>query len=613
PRSRAPPRAAQLEQAVVRLSLFANPSRDRGDCRSAASDRSRRGGDQSPRFQASARASSRRCRPHRGRARGDRAPGVPTRKRRRRAAGGGLSVRVARPRGLRDRKLEPDLQERTSNRRVVLSLDEGTTGATSVAVAMDGNVVGKGYREITQHFPQPGWVEHDADEIWGAVQDSARQALAAAGAAPSDVAAIGITNQRETLVVWDRRALKALTHAIVWQDRRTAADCVRLRDAGHEDRVRAVTGLVIDPYFTATKLARVNRHVPDAKDAAVGTVDSWLVARLSAGRDHVTDASNASRTLLFDLGRGEWSQETADLFGVSLANLPEVRDSSGPISTSVREAFGGVGAPITGIAGDQQAALFGQACTTIGMAKNTYGTGSFVLAQTGADRVASKSGMLTTVAWRRSGRLSYALEGAIFVTGAALQWLRDGLGIIGSAAEAGPIASSVEDSGGVFMVPAFVGLGAPHWDAYARGTIVGLTRGSGRAQLVRAAVESMAYQTRDVVEAMEKDTGRPLRELRVDGGAAVMDVLCQFQADLLGIPVKRPRQTETTALGAAFLARLCARLWSEGDLAGLWKLDREFEPRMSRDQADAMQAQWRRAVERSRLWELPGKGLPDNQ
>ncbi len=489
-----------------------------------------------------------------------------------------------------------------ADRRVVLSLDEGTTGATSVAVGMDGIVRGKGYAEITQHFPQPGWVEHDAEEIWSAVQQSARQALEAAGAGPRDVIAIGITNQRETLVVWDRRTLKPLAHAIVWQDRRTAAECVRLRDAGHGDRVREVTGLVIDPYFTATKLAWVVKHVPGSKDAAMGTVDSWLVARLSAGRDHVTDASNASRTLLFDIGRGIWSEEMADLFGAPLTNLPEVRDSSGAISKSDPDAFLGISAPITGIAGDQQAALFGQACTAVGMAKNTYGTGSFVLVQTGPERVASKSGMLTTVAWRRAGSLNYALEGAIFITGAALQWLRDGLGIIANASEAGPLASSVPDAGGVFMVPAFAGLGAPYWDPYARGTIVGLTRGSGRAHVVRAAVEAMAYQTRDVVEATQSDTGRPLTELRVDGGASVMDVLCQFQADLIGIPVSRPRQTETTALGAAFLAGLGAGAWTDADLTGLWKLDRNFEPAMSRDQADALQAQWRRAVERSRNW-----------
>ncbi len=489
-----------------------------------------------------------------------------------------------------------------ADRRVVLSLDEGTTGATSVVVGMDGLVRGKGYAEITQYFPRPGWVEHDAEEIWAAVQQSARQALDAADAKPRDVVAIGITNQRETLVVWDRRTLKPLARAIVWQDRRTAAECVRLREAGHEERVSAVTGLVIDPYFTATKLAWVLSHVPGAKDAALGTVDSWLIARLSAGRDHMTDASNASRTLLFDIGRGVWSEEMADLFGVSLANLPDVCDSSGAISRSDPGAFGGIEAPITGIAGDQQAALFGQACTAVGMAKNTYGTGSFVLVQTGSNRVPSKSGMLTTVAWRRAGGLSYALEGAIFVTGAALQWLRDGLGIIAGASEAGPIASSVSDAGGVFMVPAFVGLGAPYWDPFARGTIVGLTRGSGRAHLVRAAVEAMAYQTRDVVDAMQGDTGRVLDELRVDGGASVMDVLCQFQADLLGIPVRRPRQTETTALGAAFLAGLGAGVWTDADLADLWKLDRDFEPAISRDQADTLQAQWRRAVERSRAW-----------
>ena len=489
-------------------------------------------------------------------------------------------------------------------RGVVLSLDEGTTGATAVVVGLDGEVRAKGYREIAQHYPQPGWVEHDPLEIWSAVQLSAREALHNAGVSANDVRAVGITNQRETLVLWDRRTLEPISPAIVWQDRRTASVCDQLRVAGHEQRVRAVTGLVLDPYFTATKLAWAIEHVQGAADAAVGTVDSWLVARLSAGRDHVTDASNASRTLLFDIGRGEWSQEMADLFGVSLSNLPRVVDSSGEISRTHPEVFGGISAPITGIAGDQQAALFGQACTTPGMAKNTYGTGSFVLMQTGGGRVDSTSGMLSSVAWRRDGRLSYALEGAIFITGAALQWLRDGLGIIGSASEAGPLASSIADSGGVFMVPAFVGLGAPHWDPYARGTIVGLTRGTGRAELVRAAVEAMAYQTRDVVEAMENDLGSRMPELRVDGGAAVMDVLCQFQADLLGIQVRRPRNTETTALGAAFLAGLGVGAWTDADLKDLWKLDREFQPKMSRDEADSLQKRWRDAVDRSRGWEL---------
>ncbi|HYL09036.1 MAG TPA: glycerol kinase, partial [Candidatus Udaeobacter sp.] len=456
--------------------------------------------------------------------------------------------------------------------------------------------------------PRPGWVEHDPNEIWSAVQDSAQEALHAAGAEPRDVRTIGITNQRETLVLWDASTLEPVAPAIVWQDRRTAEACARLREAGHEDQVRRATGLVLDPYFTATKLAWAQQNIDGARNARVGTIDSWLVAKISAGRDHVTDASNASRTLLFDIERGAWSADLAALFGVSLDNLPEVVDSSGRISVSVPEAFGGIAAPVTGIAGDQQAALFGQACTTDGMAKNTYGTGSFVLMNTAERRVSSRSGMLTTVAWRRDGRLTYALEGAIFVTGAALQWLRDGLGIISNASEAGPVAASVPDAGGVHLVPAFVGLGAPYWDPYARGTIVGLTRGTTKAHVVRAAVESMAYQTRDVVDAMERDTGERLTELRVDGGASVMDLLCQLQADLCGITVRRPRHTETTALGAAFLAGLGAGVWSDGDLATLWKIDREFEPRMSRDEADTLQTRWRAAVDRSRGW-----ATPDNQ
>lgn len=465
-------------------------------------------------------------------------------------------------------------------------------------------MVGKGYREITQHFPRPGWVEHDPNEIWAAVEESARHALNAAGASTKDVRAIGITNQRETLVLWDRKTLDPIAPAIVWQDRRTAGECKRLQEAGHQARVHEVTGLYLDPYFTATKLAWALEHIDGAKDAAAGTVDSWLIAKLSEGREHCTDASNASRTLLFDIHRGAWSEEMAEVFGVSLGTLPRVVDSSGAVSMS----SGALAAPISGIAGDQQAALFGQACTTPGMAKNTYGTGSFVLMQTGGRPVASSTGMLTTVAWRRGGTLSYALEGAIFITGATLQWLRDGLRLIESASEAGPIAASVPDAGGAFLVPAFAGLGAPHWDPYARGTIVGLTRGTSRAHLVRAAVEAMAYQTRDVVEAMERDTGEKLTELRVDGGASVMDVLCQFQADLLGIPVRRPKQTETTALGAAFLAGLGAAVWSDGDLESLWQLDREFEPQMSRDQAGTLQSRWHDAVKRSLGWTLP-----DNQ
>ena len=485
---------------------------------------------------------------------------------------------------------------------IILALDQGTTGSTAVALSLDGVVAGKGHREITQHYPQPGWVEHDPEEIWTSVQQAAAEALRAAGRAPAEVSAIGITNQRETLVLWDRQTLRPLARAIVWQDRRTAADCERLREAGHEDRVRELTGLVLDPYFTGTKLAWALAKVEGAARAAAGTVDSWLVARLSGG-DHLTDASNASRTLLCDIGTGRWSEEMAGLLGVPLDILPEIRPSSGELSRTQPDLFLGIEAPIAGIAGDQQAALFGQACLTVGSAKNTYGTGSFLLEQTGERRVASQSGMLTTIAWLRDGRLSYALEGAIFVTGAALQWLRDGLGVIKSAAEAGPLAESVSSTGGVYLVPAFVGLGAPHWDPYARGALVGLTRGTGRAEVVRAAVEAMAFQSADVAEAMAADSGHPLRELRVDGGAAVMDFLCQFQADLLGIPVRRPRMTETTALGAAFLAGLGSGAWSgDAEIGRLWQLDREFEPHMSRDQAASLQAEWRRAVERARGW-----------
>jgi glycerol kinase len=486
---------------------------------------------------------------------------------------------------------------------IVLAIDQGTTGTTVVAVGDNGEPRGKGYREITQHYPEPGWVEHDPEEIWQSVLGATTDALKAAGAAAPNVRAVGITNQRETLVLWNRLDGRPLHRAIVWQDRRTAAECDRLREAGEGERARRVTGLVIDPYFTATKLRWAIDNVEGARQAAAGTVDSWLVFRLTAGRVHATDASNASRTLLLDINSGSWSEEMASLFGVPLDVLPEVVPSSGEIGRTDPDRFGGIDAPIAGIAGDQQAALFGQACLEPGMAKNTYGTGSFVLLQTGPQRVESGTGMLTTVAWLREGALNYALEGAIFVTGAALQWLRDELGLIQSAAEAGPLAGSVPDTGGVFLVPAFAGLGAPHWDPYARGTIVGLTRGSSRAHLVRAAVEAMAYQTADVVEAMAVDSGAPFKELRVDGGASVMDLLCQLQADLLGIPVRRPRHTETTALGAAFLAGRGAGIWgTDSELAHLWQLDREFAPAISRDEATARLASWRRAVDRSREW-----------
>ena len=483
---------------------------------------------------------------------------------------------------------------------LILAIDQGTTGTTVLAVGEDGGVRGRGYAEITQHYPQPGWVEHDATQIWESVLASTRDALIAAGADAAAVRAVGLTNQRETLVLWDRVSLQPLHHAVVWQDRRTAEECDRLRQTGNEERVRHLTGLVIDPYFTATKLRWCLDNVAGAAGAAAGTVDSWLIANLTGGA-HLTDASNASRTQLLDIGPGTWSAELGELFGVPLGMLPEVVASSGVIAETRPDRFLGIRAPIAGVAGDQQAALFGQACLERGMAKNTYGTGSFVLLQAGAERIESRTGMLTTIGWLRDGRLSYALEGAIFVTGAALQWLRDGLRILSSASEAGPLAESVKDTGGVYMVPAFTGLGAPYWDAYARGTIVGLTRGTGRAEVVRAAVEAMAYQTCDVVEAMAADAGSPFRELRIDGGASVMNFLGQFQADLLGIPVRRPRITETTGLGAAFLAGRGAGVWaSDSELAGVWQLDREFLPGMSRDEAASLQAGWHEAVKRSR-------------
>jgi glycerol kinase len=493
----------------------------------------------------------------------------------------------------------------------VLTIDAGTTGVTAMVLDESGGVTARGYTEFPQHFPRPGWVEHDADEILAAVLAACEQALDAGGVAAGDLAAIGITNQRETVVLWDRDTRRPVARAIVWQDRRTAALCEALRDAGHSDLVRRRTGLVIDAYFSGTKLAWLLDHVDGARDAAgrgdlaFGTVDSWLVANLTGGAVHATDPSNAARTMLYDIRRGAWSDELCDLLDVPPSVLPEVRPNAGGFGTTDPDAFLGAAVPITGIAGDQQAALFGQGCWTPGTSKNTYGTGSFVLLNTGRDAPVSET-LLTTVAWDLGEGLVYALEGSIFVTGAAIQWLRDGLGIIGAAAEAGPLAESVPDTGDVYMVPAFTGLAAPHWDPYARGTIVGLTRGTTRAHLVRAAVEAMAHQTRDVVEAMETDSDVELAELRVDGGASAMDLLCQFQADLLGVPVLRPKVAETTALGAGFLAGLGAGVWSSTDeLAAVWQLDRRFTPAMPTREREARQARWRHAVERSRGWARP--------
>ncbi|MDP1793467.1 MAG: glycerol kinase GlpK [Acidimicrobiales bacterium] len=473
----------------------------------------------------------------------------------------------------------------------VLSIDAGTTGVRAFVIDETGKPVDVAYREFTQYFPQPGWVEHDATEIWRAVQATMAEVR---GRLDGPVAAIGITNQRETLVIWDKATGAPIRKAIVWQDRRTASMCDELR--AHEPRVRELTGLVLDPYFTGTKLAWVaqNEAIPDG--AIAGTVDSWILWNLTGGV-HATDVSNASRTLLCDLATRTWSDELADVFGVSTALLPEVRPSSGRFGVTAD------GIPVSGIAGDQQAALFGQACFTPGMTKNTYGTGSFVLMNVGPDLPKPVDGLLTTVAWELAdGTVAYALEGAIFVTGAAIQWLRDGLQIIDEAAEIGPLAASVADTDGVFVVPAFTGLGSPWWDPYARGAIVGLTRGTTRAHIARAVVEAMVLSTRDVVDAMCAAAGTGVVALRVDGGASVMDLLCQMQADQLQVEVARPSITETTALGAAYLAGLAEGVWSMDDLSALWSLEAAFQPQSTKEQADARLVEWHRAVDRSRGW-----------
>jgi len=490
----------------------------------------------------------------------------------------------------------------------VLAIDAGTTGITVLIVDGAGRVLGKGYREFPQSFPQPGWVEHDPEDWWRGTLASTEEALTTAGLEPSAIRSIGITNQRETTVVWDRETLEAPHPAIVWQDRRTASMCDLLREEGWEEKVADRTGLVIDPYFSGTKLAWLLENVEGLRDSAeagrlaFGTVDSYLIARLTGGRAHVTDHTNASRSMLFDIHRLAWDEEIAARLGVPGALLPEALPSAGEFGTTDPDVFLGMSVPIAGVAGDQQAALVGQACFTAGDAKNTYGTGSFVLLNTGPE-AARAQGLLTTVAYSDAEGVRYALEGSIFVTGAAIQWLRDGLGIIESAAEAGGLAESVPDTGGVYFVPALVGLGAPWWDPYARGTIVGLTRGTGRAHLVRAAVEAMAYQTRDVVDAMVASGGVPIATLKADGGASAMDVLLQLQADLIGVPVRRPVTQETTALGAAFLAGLATGVWStKEEAASAWTLDREFQPQ-DREDADRRYRGWRRAVERSRRWE----------
>jgi glycerol kinase len=502
---------------------------------------------------------------------------------------------------------------------VVIAIDAGTTGVRAIAFDHAGHNVGSSYREFPQHFPQPGWVEHDATEIWDAVQVVLGELVEQLGLTPAEIAAIGITDQRETTVVWDRTTGEPLHRAIVWQDRRTAARCDELRDQGHLPLVRGTTGLVLDPYFSATKLSWIFTEggVTPGPEVAFGTVDSWVLWKLTGGTEaagavHATDVSNASRTMLFDIRAQQWSPELCDLFGVPAHVLPTVMPSSGRFGLTAEGTAGvGAGVPVSGIGGDQQAALFGQACFEPGMTKNTYGTGSFVLMNVGPTCPEPVEGLLTTIAWEipdpdgptGTTVTHYAYEGAIFVTGAAVQWLRDGLGIIEAAADIGPLAASIESSDGVVIVPAFTGLGSPYWDPYARGTVLGITRGTGRAQLARAVVEAMAFQTRDVVEAMTAASGHTVRALRADGGASAMDLLLQLQADQLQVPVARPMVQETTALGAAYLAGLAEGFWSScQEITDNWALDIEVEPASDHTVADADYARWQRAVERARHW-----------
>lgn len=482
---------------------------------------------------------------------------------------------------------------------VVLAIDAGTTGVRTRAVFSDGRASISDYREFTQHYPQPGWVEHDAEEIWQAVRATMQTVCRHID---EPIAAIGITNQRETVVAIDRRSGAPLQRAIVWQDRRTAKRCDALTD--HLPAVRATTGLVLDPYFSGSKVEWLlrNTEVADNPNLAFATIDAFLIHRLTGGGSFATDVTNASRTMLFDIRSLQWSAEMCDMFGVDRAMLPEVVPSSGRIGATVSDGHIPAGIPVSGVAGDQQAALFGQACFTPGSAKNTYGTGSFVLLNVGTTCPEPTTGMLTTVAWKLgAGPAVYALEGAIFVTGAAVQWLRDGLNIIDESREIGPLAETVPDAGGVVVVPAFAGLGSPWWDPYARGAIFGITRGTRRAHIARAVVESMVFQTRDVIDAMTRASGVPIRDLRVDGGAAVMNLMLQMQSDQLGVDVVRPTELETTAIGAAYLAGLAEGVWGSTDeIASRWALERRFSPRNA--DRDAAHAQWLRAVERSRDW-----------
>jgi glycerol kinase len=488
----------------------------------------------------------------------------------------------------------------------ILALDQGTTSSRALVFDRAGTVKASAQKEFRQLFPQPGWVEHDPREILASQTGVVAEALTTAGLSARDIAAIGITNQRETTIVWDRATGRPIYNAIVWQDRRTAQHCDQLRSAGSEPLFTRKTGLVLDAYFSGTKLHWILANVPGAREKAragklaFGTVDTWLIWHLSGGKTHYTDVTNASRTLLYNIHEGCWDEELLEMLDIPAAVLPEVGPSSGKITETAGDLFASR-IPIAGVAGDQQAALFGQCCFQPGMVKNTYGTGCFMLMNTGAEARTSRNRLLTTMAWTVGRKRSFALEGSVFVGGAVVQWLRDGLGMIRSSAEIEPLAASVPDSDGVYFVPAFTGLGSPHWDAYARGTLSGLTRGSTRAHIARAALDGIAYQVADILTAMQADAGMPVTELRVDGGAAANNLLMQFQADLLGVPVVRPRQLESTAQGAAYLAGLASGFWQdEAEIASLWKADRVFEPSMDADRKAALLAGWKKALERAR-------------
>ena len=491
--------------------------------------------------------------------------------------------------------------------KYILSLDQGTTSSRAIIFDINGSVVASAQKEFQQIFPKPGWVEHDPREIWASQSGVAAEVVARAGIAPSHLAGIGITNQRETTIVWDRHTGEPVYNAIVWQDRRTAAACDKLRTDGLASLIRKKTGLVLDAYFSATKIQWILQHVPGAKrrakagDLLFGTVDSWLIWKLTRGRTHVTDVSNASRTLLMNLRTGDWDNELLGLFDIPRSMLPRIASSS-EVYDETDLLLAKV--PIAGIAGDQQAALFGQVCSRPGMVKNTYGTGCFMLMHTGTKLVPSKHNLLTTVAWRIGGQMEYALEGSVFIAGAVVQWLRDGLHIIRNSSEVEALASKVPDTGGVYLVPAFAGLGAPHWDAYARGAMLGITRGTTSAHIARAALEGIAYQVGDILHCMEADSGIRLKELRVDGGASRNNLLMQFQADLLGVPVVRPKVSETTALGAAYLAGLAVRFWkSRSEIAAQWQVDQRFEPGMKSARRAVLVAGWRKALSRAKQWE----------